>query len=84
MKTLFQFIAHLVWLAVLSLLISTAFGGVRYLLYLMSWVDKPTWLNVLGTATLLWLIMVLRGLYSVAKYLITDKQTHGTWIWKRK
>lgn len=41
------------------------YGGVRYLLYLLSWVDKPSWLNVFGMAAILFLGMVVYGLWTV-------------------
>ncbi len=64
-----SYVAHicvtLIQCAVISLVIAVAFGGLRYIGYLLSWVEKPTWLNVIGMAAILWGIMILRGLVSV-------------------
>ena len=45
------------------------FGGLRYIGYLLSWIEKPTWLNVIGMAILLWVIMVIKGLVSVCMFI---------------
>ena len=51
-----RYIAHicvtLIHCAVISLVIAVAFGGLRYIGYLLSWVEKPTLLNVIGMAIL--------------------------------
>ena len=51
-----RYIAHicvtLIQCAVISLVIAVAFGGLRYIGYLLSWVEKPTLLNVIGMAIL--------------------------------
>lgn len=68
-----RYIAHicvtLIQCAVISLMIAVAFGGLRYIGYLLSWVEKPTWLNVIGMAILLWTIMVIKGLVSVFMFI---------------
>lgn len=68
-----RYIAHicvmLIQCAVISLVIAVAFGGLRYIGYLLSWIEKPTWLNVIGMAILLWVIMVIKGLVSVCMFI---------------
>lgn len=68
-----RYIAHicvtLIQCAVISLVIAVAFGGLRYIGYLLSWVEKPTFLNVIGMAILLWVIMVIKGLVSVCMFI---------------
>ena len=68
-----RYIAHicvtLIQCAVISLVIAVAFGGLRYIGYLLSWVEKPTLLNVIGMAILLWVIMVIKGLVSVCMFI---------------
>ena len=68
-----RYIAHicvtLIQCAVISLVIAVAFGGLRYIGYLLSWVEKPTWLRVIGMAILLWVIMVIKGLVSVCMFI---------------
>lgn len=68
-----RYIAHicvtLIQCAVISLVIAVAFGGLRYFGYLLSWVEKPTLLNVIGMAILLWVIMVIKGLVSVCMFI---------------
>ena len=68
-----RYIAHicvtLIQCAVISLVIAVAFGGLRYIGYLLPWVDKPTLLNVIGMAILLWVIMVIKGLVSVCMFI---------------
>lgn len=68
-----RYIAHicvtLIHCAVISLVIAVAFGGLRYIGYLLSWVEKPTLLNVIGMAILLWVIMVIKGLVSVCMFI---------------
>lgn len=41
------------------------YGGIRYLLFLFSLVEKPAWSNVFGMAVLLFSFMVIRGLFGV-------------------
>lgn len=68
-----RYIAHicvtLIQCAVISLVIAVAFGGLRYIGYLLSWVEKPTLLNVIGMAILLWVIMVIKGLVPVCMFI---------------
>lgn len=68
-----RYIVHicvtLIQCAVISLVIAVAFGGLRYIGYLLSWIEKPTWLNVIGMAILLWVIMVIKGLVSVCMFI---------------
>lgn len=68
-----RYIAHicvtLIQCAVISLVIAVAFGGLRYIGYLLSWVEKPTLLNVIGMAILLLVIMVIKGLVSVCMFI---------------
>ena len=68
-----RYIAHicvtLIQCAVISLVIAVAFGGLRYIGYLLSWIEKPTWLNIIGMAILLWVIMVIKGLVSVCMFI---------------
>ena len=68
-----RYIAHicvtLIQCAVISLVIAVAFGGLRYIGYLLSWVEKPTLLNVIGMAILLCVIMVIKGLVSVCMFI---------------
>lgn len=68
-----RYIAHicvtLIQCAVISLVIAVAFGGLRYIGYLLSWVEKPTLLNVIGMAILLWVIMVIKGLVFVCMFI---------------
>lgn len=68
-----RYIAHicvtLIQCAVISLVIAVVFGGLRYIGYLLSWVEKPTLLNVIGMAILLWVIMVIKGLVSVCMFI---------------
>ena len=68
-----RYIAHicvtLIQCAVISLVIAVAFGGLRYIGYFLSWVEKPTWLSVIGMAILLWVIMVIKGLVSVCMFI---------------
>ena len=68
-----RYIAHicvtLIHCAVISLVIAVAFGGLRYIGYLLSWVEKPTLLHVIGMAILLWVIMVITGLVSVCMFI---------------
>lgn len=68
-----RYIAHicvtLIQCAVISLVIAVAFGGLRYIGYLLSWVEKPTLLNVIGMAILLCIIMVIKGLVSVCMFI---------------
>ena len=79
-----KYIAHicvtLIQCATVSLVIAVAFGGLRYIGYLLSWVEKPTWLNVVGMAILLWGIMVVKGLVSVCVFLY---RCHKDPIFKR-
>lgn len=67
--SLFVFIARLISTfirtAIISLIIAVLFGFMRYIGYLLSWVEKPTIENILGMAAILWGIMILRGLVSV-------------------
>lgn len=68
-----RYIAHicvtLIQCAVISLVIAVAFGGLRYIGYLLSWVEKPTLVNILGMALILWAIMLLRGVISVIAFM---------------
>ena len=68
-----RYIAHicvtLIHCAVISLVIAVAFGGLRYIGYLLSWVERPTLLNVIGMAFLRWVIMVIKGLVSVCMFI---------------
>ena len=68
-----KYIAHvcttLIQCAVISLIIAVAFGGLRYIGYWLSWIEKPTWGNVIGMAILLWAIMVIKGLASVCMFI---------------
>lgn len=89
-----RYIAHicvtLIQCAVISLVIAVAFGGLRYIGYLLSWVEKPTFLNVIGMAILLWVIMVIKGLVSVCMFIyrchkdpVFKRAAIQTWIsWK--
>lgn len=70
----------LIQCAVISLVIAVAFGGLRYIGYLLSWVEKPTLLNVIGMAILLWVIMVIKGLVSVCMFIY---RCHKDPIFKR-
>ena len=75
-----RYIAHtrvtLIQCAVISLVIAVAFGGLRYIGYLLSWVEKPTLLNVIGMAILLWVIMVIKGLVSVCMFIYRCHKDH--------
>lgn len=68
-----RYIAHicvaLIQCAVISLVIAVAFGGLRYIGYLLSWIEKPTWFHVIGMAILLWVIMVIKGLVPVCMFI---------------
>lgn len=68
-----RYIAHicvtLIQCAVISLVIAVAFGGLRYIGYLLSWVEKPTLVNILGMALIIWAIMLLRGVISVIAFM---------------
>lgn len=79
-----RYIAHicvtLIQCAVISLVIAVAFGGLRYIGYLLSWVEKPTLLNVIGMAILLWVIMVIKGLVSVCMFIY---RCHKVPVFKR-
>jgi hypothetical protein len=65
MKNLLHFIGSLLLFAATSIVIAILYGGLRYLLYLFSIVDKPTWSHVFGMAFLLWVLMILYGLWNV-------------------
>lgn len=56
-------------IAIISLIVAIMFGALRYLGYLLSWVEKPTLVNILGMALILWIIMLLRGVISVAIFM---------------
>lgn len=84
MKYLLHFIGSLLRFAVISMAIAVLFGGVRYLLYLLSWVDKPTWSNVFGMAIILWGLMILYGIYAVVRFVMQSKNDTGKWIWQKK
>ena len=84
MKYLLHFIDSLLRFAVISLAIAVLFGGVRYLLYLLSWVEKPTWSNVFGMALILWVLMILYGIYAVVRFVMQSKNDTGKWIWQKK
>lgn len=84
MKYLLHFIGSLLRFAVISLAIAVLFGGVRYLLYLLSWVEKPTWSNVFGMALILWVLMILYGIYAVVRFVMQSKNDTGKWIWQKK
>lgn len=72
MKYLLHFIGSLLRFAGISMVIALLYGGVRYLVYLLSWVEKPTWGNILGMATVLWLFMVLYGFVAVGRHIIKN------------
>lgn len=84
MKYLLHFIGSLLRFAVISMAIAVLFGGVRYLLYLLSWVEKPTWSNVFGMAFILWVLMILYGIYAVVRFVMQSKYDTGKWIWQKK
>ena len=84
MKYLLHFIGSLLRFAVISMAIAVLFGGVRYLLYLLSWVEKPTWSNVFGMALILWVLMILYGIYAVVRFVMQSKNDTGKWIWQKK
>lgn len=84
MKYLLHFIGSLLRFAVISMAIAVLFGGVRYLLYLLSWVEKPTWGNVFGMAIILWVLMILYGIYAVVRFVMQSKNDTGKWIWQKK
>ena len=65
MKYLLHFIGSLLRFALL-------YGGVRYLVYLLSLVEKPTWSNVIGMAIVLWSFMVLYGFVAVGRHIIKN------------
>lgn len=84
MKHLLHFIGSLLRFAVISMAIAVLFGGVRYLLYLLSLVEKPTWSNVFGMAFILWVLMILYGIYAVVRFVMQSKNDTGKWIWQKK
>lgn len=69
MKYLLHFIGTIIRAAICSLIVATLYGSLRYLGYLLSWVEKPTIVNILGMALILWIIMLLRGVISVAIFI---------------
>jgi small-conductance mechanosensitive channel len=79
MKDLLHFMVSLIIFAVLSIIIAILFGGLMYLLHLVSIVNKPSWTNVLGMAFLLWVFMILNGLWRVA---ITAYRWHKDPVFK--
>lgn len=84
LKYLLHFIGSLLRFAVISMIIAVLFGGVRYLLYLLSWVKKPTWSNVFSMALILWVLMILYGIYAVVRFVMQSKNDTGKWIWQNK
>lgn len=80
MKYVLHICVTLVQCAIISLVISIAYGGLRYIAYLFSWVDKPTWFNIVGMAILLWAIMVIKGVVSVCLFVY---RCHKDPIFKR-
>ncbi len=75
MKYLFRLIGTFIRTAIISLIIAVLFGVMRYIGYLLSWVERPTIENILGMAAILWGIMVLRGLVSVFLWFTTAIKT---------
>lgn len=69
MKYLLHFLGSLLRFAAISIVTAILYGGVRYLAYLLSWVEKPTWSNIFGMATILWAFMVLYGFVAVGRYI---------------
>lgn len=84
MKYLLHFIGSLLRFAVISIAIALLFGSMRYLLYLLSWVEKPTWSNVFGVALILWVLMILYGIYAVVRFVMQSKNDTGKWIWQKR
>ncbi len=72
MKYLLHFIGSLLRFAGISIAIALLYGGVRYLVYLLSLVEKPTWSNVIGMAIVLWSFMVLYGFVAVGRHIIKN------------
>ena len=69
MKYILHFIGTIMLTAICSLIAATMLGVLRYLGYLLSWVEKPTLVNILGMALILWAIMLLRGVISVIAFM---------------
>ena len=72
MKHLFHFLGSLLRFAVISLILACLYGGIRYLLWLVSMVEKPTWGNVMGMALVVWIALILYGAYSVVKFALSN------------
>lgn len=69
MKYLLHFLGTIVLTAIISLIVATLFGLLHYLGYMLSWVEKPTIVNILGMALILWVIMLLHGVISVVVFM---------------
>ena len=69
MKYILHFIGTIMLTAICSLIAATMLGVLRYLGYLLSWVEKPTLVNILWMALILWAIMLLRGVISVIAFM---------------
>ena len=65
MKHFLHFLGTIILTAIISLIVAVLFGLLHYLGYLLSWVEKPSIMNILGMALILWTIMLLHGLISV-------------------
>lgn len=69
MKHFLHFLGTIILTAIISLIVAVLFGLLHYLGYLLSLVEKPTIMNILGMALILWAIMLLRGVISVIAFM---------------
>ena len=76
MKHFLHFLGTIILTAIISLIVAVLFGLLHYLGYLLSWVEKPTIMNILGMALILWTIMLLHGLISVVVFMYHCCKTH--------
>ena len=69
MKHFLHFLGTIILTTIISLIVAVLFGLLHYLGYLLSLVEKPTIMNILGMALILWTIMLLHGLISVVVFM---------------
>lgn len=60
-----QLLIHLLRLLVIATMIALVYGGIRFILSLLSVCDTPTFWNIASCAIGIFLFMVLCGLYNV-------------------